>query len=386
MNYAERTNSAISDAMCVGTSIDCDVHNPLENLTVDEVSKLDNRTFKELSFKAQVKNSHSITQQLVGRINGAPCLGNFITGRMGLSEEDQFLGFLKPYLPAILSASDLTQVPGGHLALQFEKYARIHSTRGSLFSEVAKEKCLLSTGSLCEECVQDPQKLGEKLVTVPQPEVNDQRSAYLDVSQSSYKDRAVDDCLPRKNLDQLFKDRMLENEEEVLDASKKLLVDKKHIDKRIKHLKLLELKKQLRRKETEAKRSDRERKAFQDYNWEVEIEQNNFKNLVVKDLKKYCAQFKLGSGGRKDDLKNRVRGHWYTARGQNHVHPGGVIAERDDEVVPLRLGVIVAETEEEMIELEEYAEHREDFDSLDSDCDEVVSFEQFSSDSETEED
>ena len=101
---------------------------------------------------------------------------------------------------------------------------------------------------------------------------------------------------------------------------------------------------------------------------------------MVKDLKKYCAQFKLGSGGRKDDLKNRVRGHWYTARGQNHVHPGVVIAERDDEVVPLSLGVIVAETEEEMIELEEYAEHREDFDSLDSDCDEVVSFEQFSSD------
>jgi hypothetical protein len=391
MNYAERTNSAISDAMCVGTSIDCDVHNPLENLTVEEVSNLDNKTFKELSFNAQVKNSHFIAKQLVERVNGAPCLGNFITGRMGLSEEDQFLGFLKPYLPAILSASDLTQVPGGHLALQLETFSLNHSTRGLLFSEESREKCLLLTGNLCAECLTNPQKQGEKLITVPQPQVNEECTAYLDVCHSSYSDRDVDDFLPRKNLDQLFKDNRLGTEEEILNASKKLLIERKYIDKRIKHLKLLELKKDLRKKETQDKWKERGRKNFQDYDWAKEIEQNNFKNLVVKDLKKYCAYFNLGSGGRKDDLKNRVRGHWFTAKGRNNLLPGGLLVEgdasRNDRVASAKIGVVVAETEEEIVELEEYAEGIDDLDdALDSDCDDIVNFEQFSSDSENEED
>ena len=392
MNYAERTNSAFSDAMCVGTTIDCEVYNPLENLTVDEVSNLDSRTFKELSFQAQVKNSHLITQQLVQRINGAPCLGNFITGRVGLNQEDQFLGFLKPYLPSILAASDLTQVPGGHLALQLDNFSSKHSTRGLLFSEEAREKCLLVTGELCEECVVNPSKPGEKLVAVPQPEVNQESSAYLSVSQTSFKDRIVDDYLPRKNLDELFKEKKLEKEEEILSASKKFLVARKFIEKRIKHLKILELRKELRKKETEAKRSERIRKEFQDYDWEDEIERQNFKNLVVKDLKKYCSNYNLGSSGRKDDLKNRVRGHWYTARGQTHVSQtllglrhDGVLAERGEEVVP-RLGVVIAECEEEIVELEDYTYSEDDLESLDSDSDDIVSFEQFSSSTETEDD
>ena len=73
--------------------------------SVEQVSKLNQREFKELSFQAQIKNSHYITQHLVQRVNGAPCLGNFISGRVRLSQEDQFLGFLKPFIQNILTAS-----------------------------------------------------------------------------------------------------------------------------------------------------------------------------------------------------------------------------------------------------------------------------------------
>ena len=315
MNYAERTNSAISDAMCVGTSIDCDLHNPLENLSVEEVSELNTEKFKELSFQAQVKNSHSICDSLVQRINGAPCLGNFITGRSGLSYEDQFLGFLKPFVQDILSASDMTQVPGGNFALELERYAKIHSSRGLLFSELGKEKCLLVTGHLCGECIKNPQNEGEKLVTVPQPEVDIEKNVYLQVSETSYKDREIDDFLPRKNLDQLYKDGKLITEDDINSASKKFLVERKYILKRIEHLKLLQLKKELRKKDTEVKRNQRNVRSFSDYDWEEEIEIQNFKHLVVKDLKKYCEKFNLGTVGRKDDLKNKVRGHWYTRKG-----------------------------------------------------------------------
>ena len=240
---------------------------------------------------------------------------------------------------------------------------------------------------LCQESTETRRKIDHS----PQPEVNEECTAFLDVSLSSYRNRDVDDFLPRKNLDQLYKDEILETEEEILAASKKYLVERKYIDKRIKHLKLLGLKKELRKKETQDKWKERGRKDFQDYDWVKEIEQNNFKNLVVKDLRKYCAKFSLGSGGRKDDLKNRVRGHWFTAKGKNTLLPGelhvGGDAPGNDLVAPPKLVVVVAEMEEEIIELEEFAEGADDCDeALDSDCDDVVNFEEFSSDTENEED
>ena len=383
MNYAERTNSAISDAMCVGTGINCDIHDALENLSVADVAVLDNRTFKELSFQAQIKNSHHITDQLVQRINGAPCLGNYITGRVGICQEDQFLGFLKPYIQDILAAADPTQVPGGNFALKLENFAESHATRGQLYSEVAREKCLLLEGKLCELCAVNPQKPGNKLITVPQPIVDQENSVYLDVSKSSFRDRLVDDYLPRKNLDQKFKDKELETEEDVLKFSKQFLVDKKFIDKRIQHLKFLDLKKELRKRETAAKRIDRNVKTFDDYDWEEEIETNNFKQLVVKDLKKYCDKYKLGSSGRKDDLKNKVRGHWYSSKsGASNVLPEiGDMSEDSNSLSSLaqkssispsipKLDVVLGVTEDDIVALEDYS-------GVDSDDDEVVNFEDY---------
>ena len=354
--------------MCVGTSIDCDIFNPLENLSVEEVSNLTTDKFKELSYQAQVKNSHHITDQLVQRINGAPCLGNYIKGRTGLGQEDQMLGFLKPYIQDILAASDLALVPGGHFVQELEVFASSHSTRGLLYSELAKEKCFLLDGNLCAKCIESPQKPGEKLVTVPQPEVDPETSSYLDVSKSSYRDKSIDKYLPRKNFDQLFHTGKLEGENDILAFSNNFLVERKFIEKRIQHLKLLQLKKELRKKETEAKRRARIVKEFKDYNWQEEIESNNFKNLVVKDLKKYCDKYKLGVGGRKDDLKNRVRGHWFTVKSGS---------DQVETIEPQTLlAVMIADTEADIVDIEDY-------ENVDSDNDDIVNCEHFSSNSDT---
>ena len=367
MNYAERTNSAISDAMCVGTSIDCDIFNPLENLGQEEVAELNTRKFKELSFQAQVKNSHHITQQLVQRINGAPCLGNFIKGRIGLQQDDQFLGFMKPFIQDILSGSDLSKVPGGNFAIQLEKYASTHSVKGQLYSEQAREKCLFLTGEMCQQCIDNPQKAGEKLILVPQPEVDIDSGLYLEVSVSTFRDRMVDDFLPRKNIDQLYNAGKLSSEDEILKCSKTFNLDRKFIDKRILHLRLLVLKKELRKKDTEDKRRQRIVRVFEDYEWEKEIEDNNFKNLVIKDLVKYCIKFNLNAKGRKDDLKKRVRGHWFTTKGE--LNP----QETFNESVVSCLNVLNAEAEEDILDIQDM--------EVDSDSDEVVNYEE-SSDSE----
>ena len=367
MNYAERTNSAISDAMCVGTTIDCDIYNPIENLTVTEAANLDSRKFKELSFEAQTKNSNCIAQQLVQRVNGAPCLGNFITGRIGISQEDQFLGFLKPYIQNILTSSDLSCVPGGNFSLELEEFSISHSTRGQLYCEISKEKCILTTGEACEKCLSAPPRHGEKLVTVPQPEVDIASGSYFHVSKTDFKSRSVDDYLPRKNIDKSYQSDLLRTEEEIELFSQKFLVDKKFVQKRIEHVKLLEFKKELRKKDTEFKRNERIVRGFADYDWQKEIEDNNFKNLVVQDLKKYCLNFNLGTAGRKDDLKNRVRGHWFTTKD---------FINQSEPACVEKLGVAFPDAVADMIDIEE-------FEPLDSDSDEVINFEGFSSDSES---
>ena len=96
------------------------------------------------------------------------------------------------------------------------------------------------------------------------------------------------------------------SEDAIVDCSRKFLVEKFFVDRRIQHLRLQALKKELRKKDTADKRRERIIKVFEDYHWEEEIAVNNFKNLVVKDLVKYCIKVNLNAKGRKDDLKNRV--------------------------------------------------------------------------------
>ena len=178
------------------------------------------------------------------------------------------------------------------------------------------------------------------------------------MSASSFSGRVVDDCLPRKNIDLLFNSQKLMSEDEIVDCSRKFLVEKKFVDRRIQHLRLQALKKELRKKDTADKRRERIIKVFEDYHWEEEIEVNNFKNLAVKDLVKYCIKFNLNAKGRKDDLKNRVRGHWFTNKG---------LVINPQEVLRVSVALQLNEAEEDILDIQDL--------NVDSDSDEVSSSE-----------
>ena len=75
----------------------------------------------------------------------------------------------------------------------------------------------------------------------------------------------------------------------------------------------------------------------------------------------------MGTGGRKDDLKNRVRGHWFTAKD---------LTKQSEPFRVKKLGVSFPDGEADIVDIEE-------FDHIDSDSDEVVNFEAFSSASES---
>ena len=100
---------------------------------------------------------------------------------------------------------------------------------------------------------------------VPQPFVNPESESYLDISETPFKDRVIDDYLPRKNKDQLYHAKKLVGEDDIKACSTKFLIERRFVDKRIQHLKLLTLNKELRKRQ---KRKDRNVKQFEDYNWE----------------------------------------------------------------------------------------------------------------------
>ena len=98
--------------------------------------------------------------------------------------------------------------------------------------------------------------------------------------------------------------------------------------------------------------------------------------MVVKDLKKYCEKFKLGSIGRKDDLKNKVRGHWFTGKSQK------TFPEVVQAAIARQLDVVFADSGDQIVDLEDFeviGDLEEEFDGVDSDEDDVVNFEELDS-------
>ena len=96
---------------------------------------------------------------------------------------------------------------------------------------------------------------------------------------------------------------------------------------------------------------------------------------MLKDLKKYCDKFNLGSSGRKDDLKNKVRGHWYSSKPSQGTNLPLLGQEQTTSSSLPRLGVVLGADAEEILDLDEIG--------VESGDDYVVNFEDFS-DSDTD--
>ena len=88
---------------------------------------------------------------------------------------------------------------------------------------------------------------------------------------------------------------------------------------------------------------------------------------------KYCNKFNLGAKGRKDDLKNRVRGQWFTMKGSGMDQLPMIRT-----IQPDLLLVTNTEGDDQIVDIEDL--------DVESDSDEIVNFEPFPRESESSED
>ena len=63
---------------------------------------------------------------------------------------------------------------------------------------------------------------------------------------------------------------------------------------------------------------------------------------------KYCNKFNLGAKGRKDDLKIRVRGHWFTMKGSEMDQFPIIRTDQPDELL-----VTNTEGDEQILDIED---------------------------------
>ena len=91
MNEAERTNSAIGDALVDGGTIEWERHRLFDGLTDDQISQLTLNEFEEHQRQIIRKNALEVTDDVVNRLDGAPALGEFISAyRTPIDENEQF--------------------------------------------------------------------------------------------------------------------------------------------------------------------------------------------------------------------------------------------------------------------------------------------------------
>ena len=72
---AERTNSAIGDAIVDGATIEWETFKQFEGMSQRELRMLSVKEFEEVEEKRMQKNAWAVSRELVERIDGAPVLG-----------------------------------------------------------------------------------------------------------------------------------------------------------------------------------------------------------------------------------------------------------------------------------------------------------------------
>lgn len=134
MNEAERTNSAIGDALVDGGTIEWERHRLFDGLTDDQISQLTLNEFEEHQRQIIRKNALEVTDDVVNRLDGAPALGEFISAyRTPIDENEQFF-FNKNSI-----AEQTSSVPGAAYIDKICDFFNKHYIRGELYMEFVKQ-------------------------------------------------------------------------------------------------------------------------------------------------------------------------------------------------------------------------------------------------------
>ena len=203
MNEAERTNSAIGDALVDGGTIEWERHRLFDGLTDDQISQLTLNEFEEHQRQIIRKNALEVTDDVVNRLDGAPALGEFISAyRTPIDENEQFF-FNKNSI-----AEQTSSVPGAAYIDKICDFFNKHYIRGELYMEFVKQRCKTTAGRLYSYCSKHDWRSPKSFDGIPAPYPDYEKLPkyhYKDVFDTSLLSedntvREIDDFLPRARL------------------------------------------------------------------------------------------------------------------------------------------------------------------------------------------
>ena len=301
---SERTNSAISDAVVDGATINWEKIKQFDGLTTEEVKKLSVREFEQIEETRLQQNAWEVAKELVERIDGAPVMGEMIKAYL-LEDENQLFFFNQQYLAKYQSVSSQTskdQVPGAAYFNKIMKFFNCHYKIGELFIEFLKFSCA-STNAECDFC---RTWTGTPIKRIPQPYPDHERHGhYMTVSETPLEnedgsERQPDDWQPRENITRLFNNSELSltDQDKISDFASRYYVKREYVVNYIQHVTNLQLGKEIRSRERKRKQTEKRDKLYGEYNWLELILKGELEKLNIQELDKYLDKNQLS---KKDD-------------------------------------------------------------------------------------
>ena len=325
---AERTNSAIGDAVVDGGTIEWEVFKRFEDLTQEEVDAMSVKEFEAYEKKRMEKNAWSVAQNIAARIDDTPVLGNYITALISDGPNDAFFIFEDLLQKFHRSTSETAKeaVPGAAYIKKVKTFYEMHYSRGELFMEFIRDGCVDSTGELCEYCEVN-RWVGDKMTRIPQPVPDSQRpNHYFSVFDTSTlnehgRPREPDDWQPRAQIKKLFQKAEITaaNEENIKKFAERYCVEEILVKKYLEHLQELKTMDEIRSRSRKEEREKRKEKTYNQYDWLKLAMDGSLKSLKVAELNKYLESNGLTKTGKKEDKIKAITCHVIRAAHTNDI-------------------------------------------------------------------
>ena len=255
---AERTNSAIGDAVVDGATIEWEREELFHGMTDEQIQAMTIDEFHEYDKQGMERNAWLVAQEVTERIDDAKAPSGYITAY--LSKPTHMLFSESVFAP---QASMKPNQPGYHYHQKITNFISMHYKTGELFTEYLKGSCADQNGQLCDYC-HEHKFVGPVASRIPQPMPDRENPGhYMDVfdtpSMNGDSSRQADDYLPRAQIKIRFREGVLSasNEEAIRAFSREFAVKVEFVQIYVNHLHHLQCKEEMRQRQRDMARGER---------------------------------------------------------------------------------------------------------------------------------
>ena len=305
---AERTNSAIGDALVEGATINWEHTKRFEGMSEDEIQSMSLKEYECYEEMRMQSNAWYVSKIIQERIQDAPVLNEYISSFVSDKPNEMFFPNQDLLHESSQKSSESAkdEVPGANYFKKILDFWKNHYKSGQLFMEFIKGGCLDVIGELCWHC-KSSDWIGARCSRISQPMPDlENPMHYLDVFATPLVDtegkaRKPDDFQPRVCITKAFKEGeiSLENRQAIQTFALALACEEKHVVNCIQHIKDMEIRKEKRSREREAVNQTSKMKLYKGYNWLGMTKEGTLKSLKVKELDKYLDHHRLSKKARR---------------------------------------------------------------------------------------